>query len=188
MIQLTNIEGFDFDFSFNDYVGTYLGTATFNGNTIDSKISISEDAIDAMKYEVISYKGSQLIKTHNAITGSAMYYHDISSLDGKVTAEASYTPESDRFGLQVHDYSLNDVSYDDILNYYTSTISSRICIPCVFAIAAAATAITCGVINAIEADHCTDAFEAACGDGGSSCCSMEFEGGHCGGGDCNIDC
>ncbi len=57
-------------------------------------------------------------------------------------------------------------------------------IPVAMAAIAAVTAVTCAIANANDSNNCADT-AANCPNGVAS---YEFEGGSCGGGDCNVTC
>lgn len=100
---------------------------------------------------------------------------------------------SDKFTVKFKNIDSGDMSFSDFLNYETSKDinflmreEEEACPPCVVGAIAVIGTIGCGVINANEADSCSDAYQEAVSNGEN--CSMEFEGGVCGGGDCEITC
>ena len=184
--HVSNINGFDLALNTEDYL-TFTGKVGLNDNYLDASIRIDEEYREAMDFTIDRYLNVPILRSFNSIANKEMFYHDIQSENGELHVILSETKEGERFKIDIKDKSLSTLSYNDILNYYGNEVQARLCVPCVMAGIAAGTAIACGIANVIDSNNCTSAFEAACGDGGQ-CCSMEYEGGTCGNGDCNITC
>lgn len=169
VFDLSNFEAGDFS--------SFSGFMTINNHVSAANISLSNDYMDGFCIDEIE-TDLYSVKVDN----SELYQIEVTGGNSSQLT-FDYTGGGLAYSFVLKNGSLPTI-FDDLSNSTCDINGGPRWIPFAMAVVAAVTAVSCGISNVVDSGNCAGVADG-CENGVAS---YEYEGGSCGGGDCDVVC